>query len=108
MKMNPSLNPMTNFQVQRLKVISAAPAIERFPGNSKSGQSISGKTEYVVLRGSNLTVNCDVARGIPYPQISWKRTLVNKADYNNLLTGKRGRLITFKLVNKAGYYFINR
>ena len=63
-------------QVQRLKVLTAPPSIERFTGNSKSANSGKKVPEFYILRGDNLTVSCDVTRGIPFPQISWKRRTV--------------------------------
>ena len=65
-------------QVQRLKVLTAPPSIERFPGNSKTGSSGKKVPEFFVLRGDRLNVSCDVTRGIPFPQISWKRNTVRK------------------------------
>ena len=81
-----------------MKVITAPPLIERFTGNGKTSSNSSKKSaaEYYVIRGNNLTVNCDVLRGIPYPQISWKKILVSsflnfwiRLDYNYLFHHKK-------------------
>ena len=87
------------FQVQRLKVITAPPLIDRFSGNSKSENetslsasssgSVKKSPEFFVFRGNNLTVNCDVLRGIPFPQISWKKNLVTFFDFDHSLNNSK-------------------
>lgn len=91
--------------VQRIIVNSSPPFVSKFKGNV-AVSALKRVPEYYVIQGSNLTVTCNVTKGIPHPQITWKKSvdLSEKPDSLKIYETNQTLQLTNLEVNDEGNY----